>query len=85
MIKGLGKTYAAAAPKISCRLALVKNDNTAENTSVKTRRIPIVMGVFGPDVLTVLRCQSRYTGMTSRSRIINVIINVTSISMRDLV
>jgi hypothetical protein len=80
-----GETYAAAAPKISCLLALVKNDNTAEKTSVKTRRIPIVIGVFVPDWLTILRCQSKYTGMTSRARIIKVIINVTRVSMRDLV
>jgi hypothetical protein len=79
------ETYAAAAPKTSCLLALVKNDNTAEKTSVKTRRIPIVVGVFGPDWFTILRFQSKYTGMMSRTRIIKVIINVTKVSMRDLV
>jgi hypothetical protein len=79
------ETYAAAAPKTSCLLALVKKDSTAEKTSVKTRRIAIVIGVFGPDWLTMLRCQSKYTGMTSRTKIIEVIINVTRVSMRDLV
>jgi hypothetical protein len=78
-------TYAAAAPKISCLLALVKNERTAEKTRVKIRRIPIVMGVFAPDWLAIQRCQSKYTGMTSRSKIIKVIINVTRMSMRDWV
>ena len=34
-------THAAEAPKISCRLALVKSESTAEKTSVATKRIPM--------------------------------------------
>jgi len=34
-------THAAAAPSISCRLALVNNERTAENTNVATKRMPM--------------------------------------------
>jgi hypothetical protein len=36
-------TYAAAAARISCRLAFVNSDNTAEKAKVDTTRIPMQM------------------------------------------
>lgn len=53
-------THPAAAPKISCRLALVKKLNTPENARVNSSRIPMIITVSGPDRpgLMVHRCHS---------------------------
>ena len=47
--------YAAAAARISCRLALVKNESPAEKSSVNTNRTPmhaaLLCGVPGESVI----------------------------------
>lgn len=50
-------TYAAAAARTSCRLALVKSDMTAEKTKVKTRRTATMTPMAELDVEMWLRYQ----------------------------
>jgi hypothetical protein len=80
-------THPAAAPKISCRLALVKKLNTPENARVKSSRTPMIITASGldPPGLIVHRCQRMYTGTTIKTRITSVMRKVTSTLIRDLV
>jgi hypothetical protein len=52
-------TYAAAEARISCLLARVKRDITAENTSVKSSSTAIMIATVLPDWTTRVKCHRR--------------------------
>ena len=46
------ETYAAAAARISCLLALVNNDSTDENSSVDISKVPMQMAFSRPESIS---------------------------------
>lgn len=77
--------HPAAAAKISCRLALVKIDSTAEKTRVALNKMPIETALALISSSDVLIWKSAQTGTISNTNIIEVTIKVTKVLMRVLV
>lgn len=78
------KSHPADAAKISCRLAIVNNESTAEKMSVETSRTPMHMMSDLWVVRVTDKWYSNQTGITSSRRIIKVIIRVTNALIRSL-
>jgi len=73
--------YAAAAPRTSCRFALVKTERTPENIRVNTKRILMMIATMEPVTFIRVKCHRAYIGTIKRARIAIVIIIDTTMSI----